>query len=108
MSRSPSDPANPDDPALLAARDDTASSPIPATTPAQRSRIGTVWVGGHFDPAVARALKMLALQEGTTVQALIGKAFNDLLERAGLGRPASETVLPRGGAAQRRGDHGQR
>lgn len=103
MSRTPSDSAKPDDPALLAS-DDTASSPVPATTPAQRSRIGTVWVGGYFDSAVGRSLKMLALQEGTTVQALLGKALNDLLERAGLGRPASETVLPRGGAAQRRAD----
>jgi hypothetical protein len=37
------------------------------------------------------------LDEETTVQALIGRALNDLLERSGFGRPASEKVLPRGG-----------
>ena len=46
-------------------------------------------------------MKTLALNQGTTVQALIGQALNNLLEPHGLGRPASEVVLPRGGAAQR-------
>ena len=75
--------------------------PTPQVTK-QPSRARTVWLGGHFDPTVAHALKTLALQEGTTVQALIGRALNDLLEKHRLGRPASETVLPRGGAAHRR------
>jgi hypothetical protein len=60
-----------------------------------------VWIGGYFDPAASTALKMLALQERTTAQALLGRALNDLLERHGFGRPASELVLPRGGAAHR-------
>lgn len=106
MSRSPPAPPHPDDPAPEAG-DGTPPSPAAVTTRAQRSRVGMVWIGGYFDPAVALALKTLALKEGTTVQALIGRAFNDLLERAGHGRPASETVLPRGGAAQRRRDQRQ-
>jgi hypothetical protein len=105
MSRSPSDPTTPDDPP---SEDGAVSSPVGEATSRQRSRIGTVWLGGYFDPAVARALKTVALHEGTTVQALIGRALNDLLERSGHGRPASETVLPRGGAAQRRRDQGRR
>jgi hypothetical protein len=59
-------------------------------------------VGGYYDPTVSQALKMLALKQGTTVQALIGRALNDLLDRHGMGRPAGETVLPRGAAAWRR------
>lgn len=103
MSSSPSDP----DPADAAPSDDAvkeASVSAPGMTAGQRSRVGTVWLGGYFDPAVVHALKTLALQQGTTVQALIGRALNDLLERAGHGRPASEAVLPRGGAAHRRGE----
>ncbi len=97
MSRPP--PAAPPDPAADPAP--VSSKRRPAAS-AQRSRIGTAWVGGYFDPAVAQSLKMVALQQGTTVQALIGRALNDLLERHGMGRPASEAVLPRGAAAWRR------
>lgn len=83
----------------------SASAPADDLTSAQgrrqRSRIGLVTIGGHFDPAVATALKVLAAQQGTTVQALMGRAFNDLLERHGFGRPASEAPLPRGAAAPR-------
>jgi hypothetical protein len=57
---------------------------------------------------VPLALKTLALREGTTVQALVAHALNDLLERAGLGRPASEAMPPRGGAAHRRRDRSKR
>ena len=94
----------PDDAVPAADRQRPSPPPPGAASPApgQPSRQKTVWVGGHFDPAVAFALKTLALQEGTTAQALIGRALNDLLEKHRLGRPASETVLPRGGAAQRR------
>ncbi len=97
MPRSPSDTTS--DPAADSA---SASPKRRAATSAQRSRIGAAWVGGYFDPAVSLGLKMLALKEGTTVQALIGRALNDRLESHGLGRPASETVLPRGAAAWRR------
>ncbi|CAH2603443.1 conserved protein of unknown function [Rhodovastum atsumiense] len=80
----------------------------PAHTPAeadagsrrQPSRIGAVWVGAHFDPAVKRALRMLAAAQDTTVQALLARAINDLLEHHGHGRPADEAVRPRGGAAR--------
>ena len=92
MSRPPPDPPSPD-----------AKEPA-ARSAAQRSRVGTAWVGGYFDPAVVRALKSLALKDNTTVQSLIGRALNDLLEQAGLGRPASQAVLPRAGAAHRRED----
>jgi hypothetical protein len=103
MSRSPSDPSSPDN-RLPPTEDGAVPSSVGEAASPQRSRIGAVWLGGYFDPSVSRALKTVALHEGTTVQALIGKALNDLLERSGHGRPASETVRPRGGAAQRRRD----
>jgi hypothetical protein len=98
------DPPSSDAPAPSA--DQSAEAPAAAAATrksVQRSRVGAVWVGGYFDAAVMQDLKALALQDGTTVQALIGRALNDLLERAGRGRPASEAVLPRGGAAHSRG-----
>jgi hypothetical protein len=99
------DPSSTDAPAPSA--DQSAEAPAAAAAATrksvQRSRVGAVWVGGYFDAAVMQDLKALALQDGTTVQALIGRALNDLLERAGRGRPASEAVLPRGGAAHSRG-----
>jgi hypothetical protein len=103
MSASAPDPEKPNEGQALNSSEGGKASD-PAATSAQPSRVRSAWVGGHFDPGVMKALKTLALREETTVQSLIGRALNDLLEQAGLGRPASETVLPRGGAAHRRRD----
>ena len=103
MSSTASHSENQDDSALPNHSEAGTTSDAGATL-AQPRDIRSAWVGGHFDPAVVKALKTLALREGTTVQALIGRALNNLLDQAGLGRPASETVLPRGGAAHRRRD----
>jgi predicted transcriptional regulator len=35
-------------------------------------------VSGHFDSAVVRQLKQLALDHDSTVQALLGEAINEL------------------------------
>jgi len=40
-------------------------------------------ISGHFDPAVSRQLKQLALDEETTVQALLAEALNALFEKYG-------------------------
>lgn len=64
------------------------------------ARQGKRVISGYFDAPVARALKGLAVEQDTTVQLLLARAINDLLERHGRGRPASEQPLPRGGAAQ--------
>lgn len=45
------------------------------------AREGKKGVLGHFSPELSRALNMLAVEEGTTVQALMGESF-DLLLRA--------------------------
>jgi len=68
----------------------------------QRSRLGKHPLTGFFDPSVLKAWKTLAVQLDTTVQVLFAIAINDKLEKHGLGRPADETALPRGGAAHRR------
>ncbi len=65
----------------------------------QLYRVGKRLIGGHFEAAVAKALKRVALEQDTTVQLLLARAINDLLERHGEGRPASETPPLRGGAA---------
>ena len=65
------------------------------------SRQGRVQVTAHVEFDVRRELRKLAASEDVTVQHLLCRAINDLFEKYGLGRPADETMLPRGGAAHR-------
>lgn len=67
------------------------------------SRVGKKAVSAYFEPEVAKALKVLALELDTTIQGLMALAFNDLFEKHGRGRLADETVLPRGGASHKKG-----
>ena len=56
-------------------------SPVETKEPrkfARPSRSGTKFVAGHFHPSVARQVRMLAVEEDTTVQALLAEAL-DLL-----------------------------
>ena len=49
---------------------------------------GRKLIGGHFDPKVAKQLKLLAVEGDTTVQALLEEALDLLLvRRAGTGFP---------------------
>ena len=52
-------------------------------------REGKKGVLGHFSSELSRALKIMAIEEDTTVQALMGEAF-DLLMRARGRRPFGE------------------
>jgi hypothetical protein len=45
------------------------------------ARQGKKGILGHFSPELSRALNIMAIEEGKTVQALMGEAF-DLLMRA--------------------------
>jgi hypothetical protein len=63
------------------------------------SRVGKKIVSGYFAPIVPRTLKALALERDTTVQVLLAQAINDLFEKHGKQRLASEKTPPRGGAA---------
>jgi hypothetical protein len=40
-------------------------------------------VAGYFSPEMARAVKLLAVERGVTVQALIGEALDIVLRQAG-------------------------
>ncbi|WP_296743833.1 ribbon-helix-helix domain-containing protein [Mesorhizobium sp.] len=66
--------------------DAIGDSPDPATTtPAPRAaaRQGKKAVSAYFSPAVSRGLNMLAAEEGTTVQALLGEAIDLLMRQHG-------------------------
>jgi hypothetical protein len=72
---------------------DTPAPPTPIVAPtppkpAQAGRQGTKLIGGHFAPEVSTQLRILAAEEGTTVQSLLGEALNDLFVKKGKGRVA--------------------
>ena len=54
---------------------------IEQVKPSQPGRAGTVLVAGHFDPAVRRQLKGIALDQDRTVQDLLAEALNDLFAK---------------------------
>lgn len=47
------------------------------------ARIGKKAVSGYFSPEMSRALHLLALEQGTSLQALMGEAFDDLMRKYG-------------------------
>lgn len=47
---------------------------------ARPDRAGKVLIGGWFEPALSQDLKRLALDEGKTLQAILGEAIQRLLE----------------------------
>lgn len=47
------------------------------------SRQGKKAVAGHFDPAVSRQLRQIALAEESSVQELLKEALNDLFVKRG-------------------------
>ncbi|MBX9665895.1 ribbon-helix-helix domain-containing protein [Novosphingobium sp.] len=73
--------------------DDTPATPTlsatpPPAKPAQAGRQGTKLIGGHFAPEVSTQLRILAAEEGTTVQNLLGEALDDLFVKKGRTRVA--------------------
>ncbi len=55
---------------------------VPVAAPA-KARVGKTMVAGYFSPEMARAVKLLAVERGVTVQALIGEALDLVLRQAG-------------------------
>ncbi len=49
-------------------------------------RQGTKLIGGHFAPEVSTQLRILAAEEGTTVQNLLAEALDDLFVKKGRSR----------------------
>lgn len=76
--------------AMLGVRQETAAPALstvgampetvdrPALPP---SRVGKRAVSGHFDPAVAKQLRMLAAESERKVQDLLEEALNDLFRK---------------------------
>ena len=54
--------------------------PKPAAT-VPPSRQGKKMISGHFDKAVHRQLKLLAIEKDTSIQSLLSEALNALFER---------------------------
>ncbi len=55
---------------------------IPESEASKRlSRQGMKVVSGHFDPAVSKQLKLLAIERNTTLQDLLAEAINDLFSK---------------------------
>lgn len=55
----------------------------PATPGKSPGRIGKKTVSGYFSPDVSRGLRLLALEQGTSLQALMGEAIDDLMRKYG-------------------------
>ena len=62
------------------APDPPAVAVAPGRTPA---RIGKKAVGGYYSPQLSQALSMLALEQNTSLQALLGEAIDDLMRKYG-------------------------
>lgn len=54
------------------------------------SRAGKRQIGGYFDPAVQRELKMIAAGEDTNVQALLDEALTLLFKQRGRELPQGD------------------
>ena len=68
----------------------SSRKPEPAPLVVQpKARVGKTMVAGYFSPEMARAVKLLAVERGVTVQALIGEAL-DLVLRQGGKHPMGE------------------
>lgn len=62
------------------ASDLPAVAAAPGRTPA---RVGKKAVGGYFSPQLSQTLNILALEQNTTLQALLGEAIDDLMRKYG-------------------------
>lgn len=70
--------------------------PVSTARPRAKSRNGRTLIGGFFAPEVHKALKMIAAEDETTLQALLAEGINAVFARrgkaeiAGLGVPDEE------------------
>jgi hypothetical protein len=48
-----------------------------------RARQGKTMVAGYYSPEFARAVKLLAVERGVSVQSLMGEALDDVLRKHG-------------------------
>ncbi len=60
---------------------DPGGSAVPSAKAGARA--GKKMVAGYFSPEMSRALHLLAVEEGSSLQALMGEAFDDLMRKYG-------------------------
>jgi hypothetical protein len=72
---------------FAAIRSERAAKPSPEASAGDQTRSpgrsGKKAISGYFSPDVSRGLHMLALEQGTSLQALMGEAFDDLMRKYG-------------------------
>ncbi len=69
--------------AAVAANTAASEQPVSRAGSHAGSRSGRVLVGGHFASEVQRALRIIAAEEGTTVQALLAEGINTVFAKRG-------------------------
>ena len=77
--------------ATIAKKEPTAPAappPPPKSAAIPPSRTGKKTIAAHFDPAVSRQLRQLALEQDSSMQELLREAINDLFEKKGKPRLA--------------------
>ena len=77
------DEAAPPEAAALKSEPKASKPPARSTAKAKTSRVGKVQVAGYFSPEMATALRILAAERRTTVQALMGEGFDAVLRQYG-------------------------
>lgn len=58
-------------------------APQPVTDATPKARDGKTMIAGYFSPQMAKAVKLLAVERDTTVQALIGEGLDAILHKYG-------------------------
>lgn len=68
----------------------TAKAPANQAKAAPKpGRASTKLIGGHFAPEVSTQLRIIAAEDGTTIQNLLAEALDDLFVKKGKARIAS-------------------
>ncbi len=62
---------------------ETVAAPDMGAKAGRQDRAGKMMVGGHFSHQLGRTVKVLAAENGVTVQSLVGEALDDLLRKYG-------------------------
>lgn len=62
---------------------ETVAAPETGAKAGRQDRAGKMMVGGHFSHQLGRTVKVLAAENGVTVQSLVGEALDDLLRKYG-------------------------
>lgn len=64
-------------------RPSVAPAPEPAVSARTPARVGKKAISGYFSRDVSHGLHLLALEQGSSLQALMGEAFDDLMRKYG-------------------------